>query len=212
MKDFARLVAPYARRLSNMIARGTVTLANAGSKMQGLQLRLLAGETRDNVEHFEPYGFTSNPNSGAECISLFLDGDRTHGIVVCAADRRYRVQGIATGEVVLHDDQGQSVHLLRGGILITDKAGSTVAMNGDGSGAMTFPAGLQINANTRIVGTLDVTQDITGEANITAAKDVADQGGANTMAGDRKTYNGHDHDGTDSAGDTFTTRKPNQAQ
>jgi phage baseplate assembly protein V len=212
MTDFARLVAPYARRLSNMIARGSVTLINAATKMQSLQLRLLAGETKADVEHFEPYGFTSHPNAGAECLALFLDGDRSHGVVVCVADRRYRVQGLAVGEVILHDDQGQSVYLMRGGVKLTDKAGSTVVMNGDGSGTMTFAGGLTINANSKVVGTLEVTQDLTCDQNITAAQNVADQGGAKTMAGMRATYNGHTHSGSDSHGDSFTTAAPNQKE
>lgn len=118
MSEFGKMIAPYARRLSNMLARGTVAAVNAASKMQGLQLRILAGEVKDNVEHFEPYGFTSNPNGGAEAVAVFLDGDRSHGIVVCVADRRYRLTGLKTGEVALHDDQGQKVHLTRDGIVI----------------------------------------------------------------------------------------------
>ncbi len=34
--EFNRLMAPYARRLSNMVARGTVSLVNAASKMQSV--------------------------------------------------------------------------------------------------------------------------------------------------------------------------------
>ncbi|WP_075795191.1 phage baseplate assembly protein V [Massilia putida] len=212
MTDFARLVAPYARRLSNMVARGTVSLVNAATKMQSLQLRLLAGESKDDVEHFEPYGLTSHPQPGAECVALFLDGDRSHGVVVCVADRRYRVKGLASGEVILHDDQGQSVYLMRGGIKLTDKAGSTVVMQGDGSGSMSFAAGLTINANSKIVGTLEVTQNITSDASITAAQDVGDQGGTKTMAGMRSVFDAHTHSGTDSHGDGFTTNPPNSQQ
>lgn len=212
MTDFARLVAPYARRLSNMVARGTVSLVNAATKMQSLQLRLLAGESKDDVEHFEPYGLTSHPQPGAECVALFLDGDRSHGVVVCVADRRYRVKGLASGEVILHDDQGQSVYLMRSGIKLTDKAGSTVVMQGDGSGSMTFAAGLTINANSKIVGTLEVTQNITSDASITAAQDVGDQGGTKTMAGMRSVFDAHTHSGTDSHGDGFTTNPPNSQQ
>lgn len=212
MTDFARLVAPYARRLSNLVARGTVSLVNAATKMQSLQLRLLAGESKDDVEHFEPYGLTSHPQPGAECVALFLDGDRSHGVVVCVADRRYRVKGLESGEVILHDDQGQSVYLMRGGIKLTDKAGSTVVMQGDGSGSMTFAAGLTINANSKVVGTLEVTQNITCDASITASKDVGDQGGAKTMAGMRSVFDAHTHSGTDSHGDGFTTNPPNSQQ
>lgn len=117
MMDIGKLLAPYVRRLSNMLARGTVAVVNSASKMQGLQIRLLAGEVKDAVEHFEPYGFTSNPNPGAEGVTLFFDGDRSHGLVVVVADRRYRMTGFETGEVAIHDDQGQYVHLKRNGIL-----------------------------------------------------------------------------------------------
>ena len=212
MNEFAKILGPYVRRLGNMLARGTVTLVNATSKMQGLQLRLLAGEFKDSVEHFEPYGFTSNPNPGAECVAMFFDGDRSHGVVVCVADRRYRMRSLATGEVVLHDDQGQSVHLLRTGIQLTDKAGSTLVMNGDGSGALTFAAGLTITADTKITGTLAVTGDVTSDASMTAAQDVADQGGVTTMGEMRRVYDGHTHNGTDSRGDHFTSDPPNQLQ
>lgn len=44
-----------------MLARGTVVLVDALKKMQSLQMRLTAGELKDNAEHFEAYGFTSNP-------------------------------------------------------------------------------------------------------------------------------------------------------
>jgi len=54
-----KLVAPMARRISNMLSRGQVTKSNAASKMQTLQVSLLAGEAKDLLEHFEPYGHTS---------------------------------------------------------------------------------------------------------------------------------------------------------
>lgn len=50
----------------NFLARGVLSLVNAGSKMQGLQMRLTADEVKDGMEHFEPYGLTSNPHPGAE--------------------------------------------------------------------------------------------------------------------------------------------------
>lgn len=118
MSELNRMLGPLARRIGNMLARGTLAAVNADSKMQGVQVRLLAGEVKDNIEHVEPYGFTSNPNSGAEAFALFFDGDRSHGVVVCLADRRYRLTGLKTGEMAIHDDQGQKVHLTREGIVI----------------------------------------------------------------------------------------------
>lgn len=119
MSDLARLLAPLARRVANLLARGSVAAVNAGAKMQALQVRLLAGEIKDAVEHVEPYGFTSHPQGGAEAFAAFFDGDRSHGVVLCVADRRYRLTGLAAGEVALHDDQGQKVHLTRTGIVVS---------------------------------------------------------------------------------------------
>ncbi len=113
-----KLVAPMARRISNMLSRGQVTKSNAASKMQTLQISLLADEAKDAVEHFEPYGFTSNPKPGAEVLAAFIEGDRSHGIAVTVADRRYRVTGLQPGEVALHDDHGGMIKLSQSGISI----------------------------------------------------------------------------------------------
>ncbi|PZW65268.1 phage baseplate assembly protein V [Pseudomonas sp. URMO17WK12:I1] len=96
-----------------MFARCAVALANARTKMQTLQVRLFAGEIKDGVEHFEPYGFTARPHEGAEGIALFL-GDRSHGVVVCVADRRFRLKELEPGEVALYTDEGDRFHFKRG--------------------------------------------------------------------------------------------------
>lgn len=114
----ARMLAPLARGLGNLMARGTVVLAKSTTKMQTLQVKLLSGEVKDGVEHFEVYGLTARPKSGAEHITLFLGGDRSHGVTIMVADRRHRPTGLAEGEVALYDDLGHKVHLTRSGIVI----------------------------------------------------------------------------------------------
>lgn len=103
--------------LRNFLARGVVALVQAGSKLQGLQMRLTAGEVKDGMEHFEPYGFTSNPQPGAEGLAAFLSGDRSHGVVICVADRRFRLAGLQSGEVALYTDEGDFLHFKRGRVI-----------------------------------------------------------------------------------------------
>ncbi|WP_110995570.1 phage baseplate assembly protein V [Pseudomonas sichuanensis] len=103
--------------LTRMMARGTVVLASAGNMLQALQMRLTAGEVKDDLEHFEPYGFTSHPKQGAEGIALFLGGDRSHGVVVCVADRRFRLKELEPGEVALYTDEGDSFVFKRGRVV-----------------------------------------------------------------------------------------------
>jgi phage baseplate assembly protein V len=115
---FARMLSPLQRAIHNLALRATVNLVNSTTKMQTLQLSLRQGEAKDNIEHIEPYGFTSHAQNGAEAVTIFFDGDRSHGIAVVVGDRRYRLQSLEAGEVALHDDQGQKVHLKRDKILV----------------------------------------------------------------------------------------------
>lgn len=116
-RALGRFLAPYARRLGNLLARGVVSVVNAAAKMQVLQVKLLAGEAKAGLEHFEPYGFTAHPHVGAEALAVFLDGDRSHGIVIVTPDRRYRLTGLAAGEVALYTDEGDKIVLKRGNVI-----------------------------------------------------------------------------------------------
>jgi phage baseplate assembly protein V len=120
--------------VKNMLARGTVVLVDALKKMQSLQLRLTAGELKDNVEHFEPYGFTSNPLSGAEVLTAFIGGDRSHAVVLVASDRRYRIQELKPGEVAIYTDEGDRIHFKRGRIIDIE----TETLNIKASGSVNF--------------------------------------------------------------------------
>lgn len=113
-----KMLAPLNRAISNMALRATVVLVNSASKMQSLQVKMRGDEAKENIEHFEPYGFTSKPHAGSEAITLFFNGDRSHGAAIVVADRRYRLAVLEGGEVALHDDLGQKVHLKRDRILI----------------------------------------------------------------------------------------------
>jgi phage baseplate assembly protein V len=118
MRAIQKLLDPIRRRLGNIVARAVITLADDGLKIQGLQLRALADEVLDNVERFQQYGVTSVPVAGAEAILLCLGGHRDHPVVVAVEDRRYRLKGLASGEMAIYDDLGQKVHLKRDGIYI----------------------------------------------------------------------------------------------
>lgn len=103
--------------LKNLLSRGVVVLVNAASKMQGMQVKLLANEVKDGMEHFEAYGFTSNPLPGAEVLAAFFGADRSHGVIFCAGDRRYRLRGMEGGEVALYTDEGDKIHLKRNRVI-----------------------------------------------------------------------------------------------
>ena len=120
--------------IANILARGVVALGNSASKLQSLQLRLLAGEIKDNMEHLEPYGFTACPHPGAEALAGFIGGDRSHGVVIVVADRRFRLVGLKPGEVALYTDEGDKFHFKRGRIIDIE----TVTLNVKATDSVNF--------------------------------------------------------------------------
>lgn len=181
MKEVARLMAPMARRLGNLVARGAVSAVNAASKMQSLQLRLMAGEAKDNVEHFEPFGFTSKPKPGAEHITLFLDGDRSHGVTIVVADRRYRLTGLDDGESALHDAYGNKVHLKKDG---------TMAVVASTQVQITSPL-VTMSGNLQVTGSISAGGNVTAGGTVTAPNVVGTTNG--TFGG--KSMVSHTHSG-----------------
>jgi phage baseplate assembly protein V len=177
-RSVSKMLDPLRRSIGNMLARGVVSAVSSALKMQGLQVKLLAGEVKDGLEHFEPYGYTSHPKAGAEAVTVFMDGDRSHGVVIVVADRRYRLKGLAAGEVALYDDQGQKIHLTRSGIVV-DGAGKPITIQNTPSVTMDTP---QVSMS----GNLSVT------GNIVAQGDISDHGNK-SMAGMRGIYNSHTH-------------------
>ena len=183
MSDFGKLLGPMARRIGNLLARGSVAAVNGTGKMRTLQLRMLAGEVKDNVEHFEPYGFTSEVLPGSEHITAFFDGDRSHGVVLVAADRRYRLQ-LQPGEVAIFTNHGDKV-----------------VIHADGTIEVVASTKVQISSPL-----VSMSGNLTVQGNIVAQGDISDHGNK-AMAGMRGTYNGHTH--TDPQGGTVPA--PNQA-
>ena len=108
-----RLLERLSRRMRNIVARGVISLVRDAHKWQSTQLELLDGEVLDDAERAQQYGFSSVPHAGAEAVVLFVGADRSHPVVLAVDDRRYRVQALKNGEVVIYTDEGDRIHLKR---------------------------------------------------------------------------------------------------
>jgi len=114
-----------ATRLANSIARAVVQRVDDSTRMQLVQLGVLAGEDVDDAEHFQPYGFKSVPLAGAEAVVLFPNGDRAHPLVVVVDDRRNRPDTWQAGEAGLYNDAGAIVRLKANGDIEIGQAGGS---------------------------------------------------------------------------------------
>jgi phage baseplate assembly protein V len=173
------------RRVLLMIGRGRITFVADGGAVQRVQVQLGLEEIKDASPRLAEYGFQSNPPDGSDAIVLFLAGERSNGVIVATGSQTYRMKGLATGEVAISDDKGQSVYLSAAGIRVE---GNGLPINVHTSAAVTVDA-----PTVHMTGALNVDGAIHSGADITATGNVADQNGAKTMAGMRSVYNGHHH-------------------
>lgn len=157
----------FGSMLRGLLGRGVVESVDDTPMMRTVQAEFLPGDVREGLEHFEPYGFTSRVKEGAEAIGAFFNGDRSHGVVLVTADRRFRLH-VEEGEVAVFDDQGQKVVLKRDGILVETPKNLTATVGGNAlatvSGTTTLKSGaVTIDApSVNITGTLSVDGHISG--------------------------------------------------
>lgn len=148
-----RMLAPVHRRLMNLLSRGVVSAVDDSKKLQLVQLDLLDTETRDEIERFQNYGFTSVPEAGAESVVLFVGGRRDHGLAIVVDDRRYRLKSLAEGEVAVYNRTGAKIVLkANGDIELTPKSGQKVKL----------ASPVEISGDVSVTGTLTASADVVG--------------------------------------------------
>lgn len=103
-------IAKTIRKLRTMNQRGSVRRSSYGHQQRYLQIQLEAGEPVDDIEHFEPFGFTSGPMPGAEAVVLAFNGNGSHSVALVVDDRRYKLE-VSKGEVAIFNRHGDKVHI-----------------------------------------------------------------------------------------------------
>lgn len=144
----------YAR-LIGMVRGARIAATRDDAPVQLAQVRLSNLETHDRLPNLAHYGLASRPLPGAEAVVLTVSAERSGGIVIATSDQRYHF-ALVEGEVAMHTDEGDSVHLRRGRVIAVT-AGTRVQVTAPDA---TF------SGNVEIAGTLSVTGDISGAARI----------------------------------------------
>lgn len=156
------------------IERGTITASKNNDQLRELQVQLQDTYVQDELEHLEPYGFSSEPHCDKQTDAMvaFLGNQRGHGIVLSVTDRRYRITQMKTGEVCIYDDKKRHVYLKQDGIEI-DGADSPITVKTTNS--VTINAAANINLNASATVSIKATQisldadniKITAKSNVT---------------------------------------------
>lgn len=85
LRDLRRFKEKLLGRIAGVVTRAGVTAIEYGGRLSSASVSLLAGETRQAVEVFQPYGVDAAVPVGAEGIALAVGGGRDHLALVCAS-------------------------------------------------------------------------------------------------------------------------------
>ena len=138
-------------RLQLLASSGTLNLIT-GNKAQ---VQVLDEEVLNNIKRVTPFGFAHQPKSGSQVYMMFPGGDRSFGIALIVGDSRYQIE-LAEGEVALHDDKGNHVHLKQDGT-IEIKASAKVLADApefETTGNVTIGGNLLVNGDITATGTI----------------------------------------------------------
>ncbi len=164
------------------LARCSVGVSHGASKMRTLQVEMQDGEVRDGLEHFEPYGFTSEPHTDkkTDAVAGFFDNTKAHGIVLIIADRRYRITQLKPGEVCVYDDKNRYIYF-KEDALIVDGANLPITVKTDNT--------VTVNANTVKVDASTVTISSTGSLELNGADIKINSSGELSFSGTKIGFN-----------------------
>ncbi|WP_425968151.1 phage baseplate assembly protein V [Aeromonas dhakensis] len=157
MRDVQKLMAPMVRRLRLIADRAVVTLVKDSLQRQGLQLKVLADETADDVERFQNYGHTSVPPAGSEAIVLGIGGARAGLVAIAVEDKSVRPKDLEAGDNCLYHLEGHRIILRKDGLLEIEA--KTVIISATEKLTMMSP-------DIEIQGPLHVTGPITSDEDV----------------------------------------------
>ncbi len=142
------------RRVLNTVGRGRTTYVDDTQNVQFVQVKLGAEEVKDGLPRLAEYGFSSALPDNSDAVVLFIGGERSNGVVIATGNQTYRMRSLASGEVAISDDKGQSVYLTKAGIVIDGGANPIT---------ITAPGGLNITGPVTVNGyPMDETHTHTG--------------------------------------------------
>jgi phage gp45-like len=157
----------FLRTIHTVKIGKTLIPADESGLVQLVQVQHSPFETRD-ASSMQLYGFASSPLVGCDHVSVNLAGDNSNGVFIASNDQRFRPTGMASGEVQLYDNAGNSLYF-KGGTLIKVVASQDIEIVANGMINITSVGNVNITAPTvQVNGNLDVTGDITDHSSGTS--------------------------------------------
>ncbi len=161
-------------RLQLIVAQGVGVMTTRDK----VQVTVLDGDdVPPNVRRVEPYGTSYRPpRKGFQAYMVFPAGDRSHGLCLLIGDKRYQMD-LQPGEVALHDDEGNHVHIKRGGVIEVKAATKVIAQ----TPLFETSGDAKIGGKLTVLGGADVTGTMTNNGKNVGDTHTHAETGGNTL-------------------------------
>lgn len=191
-------ISALANLLRLVVGRGKIQTGTDTGPVQVFQIVLSAKET-PNVRRLAEFGFTSFPMAKCDSVAVFINGDRSNGVIIATGDQAHRFPLANPGEVAVFDAFGKSIYLTKDGGIVVNANGADVTINDAADVGVTFSGTATLTGPT-----VHMTGDLQVDGNIKSNGTVADS--VRAMSDDRTIYDGHTH--PVSGGDTGVPNQP----
>jgi phage gp45-like len=131
---------------------GSIKATQETPTVRTAQVQLSSLELHNGAVITQHYGIASRPHPGCTALVINVGGEQSpQDVIIATNDAQYHLT-LAEGEVALHDDLGQKVHLTRAGIVISGNVAHTGNWTSTGSITAGFggadQVGLQSHTST----------------------------------------------------------------
>lgn len=176
--------------------RGKTARVKSADGVQRIQIEGLDGETVQDLEHAENFGFTSHPPAGSDCVVVPLGGKTSHGIIVTTTNGAYRIQNLGEGETAVYNASGAQIVLKAGRLIEIDCDALRIkATNGVDIDSPAVKCSAKLQAQGQISGAGGMA--ISGGSGMTVAGDLHTEGALTNNGKD--VGSGHKHIETNGA-------------
>lgn len=164
----ADAIRPVSDRHRDSLRRVKILKSDDSGKTRLLQVQGLRGAVESNVEHLEPFGFSSNPPEGSEGFEIRAGGSPSHPVIIVAFGRDYR----------LHVEPGESIQFNQQGDFVKIDKNRKITVNAGGEVDVTAP-NVKVTATTKVTITspnTEITGNLTVDQNLMVTQNLTVQG------------------------------------
>ncbi len=129
----SRMTSTMRKKIFLLVGRGELKAIDNSKNTAKCQSEFLKDELVSDIDKIEDYGFSSNPESGAQIVAIFLDGNREQGMGIRFHDRRYRPTDLKPGEACMYHKSGSRVLMKADGSIEVDSTVGITIKTGDAS-------------------------------------------------------------------------------